>query len=153
MSGDYETHKNQQPHVSYAGNKVDLDKYALFVDGVTSNPSKDYQSFLESLSTLDGEGSNIHRLLTAAVGISAEGGEFMEIVKKMVFQGKPWNHDNREHLIIELGDVMWYVMQACMALDVSIEDVVAGNVEKLKKRYPGGEFDVYKSENRAANDR
>ena len=133
--------------------QVDFSKYAIFVDGVTSDPSKDYQSFLESLSTLDGEGSNIHRLLTAAVGISAEGGEFMEIVKKMVFQGKPWNHDNREHLIIELGDVMWYVMQACMALDVSIEDVVAGNVEKLKKRYPGGEFDVYKSENRAANDR
>ena len=130
-----------------------MDKYALFVDGVTSNPSKDYQSFLESLSTLDGEGSNIHRLLTAAVGISAEGGEFMEIVKKMVFQGKPWNDDNREHLIIELGDVMWYVMQACAALDVPIEEVVAGNVEKLKKRYPGGEFDVYKSENRAADDR
>ena len=74
MSGDYETHKNQQPHVSYAGKKVDLDKYALFVDGVTSDPSKDYKSFLESLATLDGEGSNIHRLLTAAVGISAEGG-------------------------------------------------------------------------------
>jgi len=153
MSGDYETHKNQQPHVSYAGNKVDLDKYALFVDGVTSDPSKDYQSFLKSLSALDGEGSNIHRLLTAAVGISAEGGEFMEIVKKMVFQGKPWNDDNREHLIIELGDVMWYVMQACAALDVSLEDVVAGNVEKLKKRYPGGEFNVYESENRASDDR
>ena len=102
MSGDYETHKNQQPHVSYAGNKVDLGKYALFVDGVTSNPSQDYQSFLESLSTLDGEGSNIHRLLTAAVGISAEGGEFMEIVKKMVFQGKPWNHDNRELSLIHI---------------------------------------------------
>ena len=133
--------------------KIDFDKYALFVDGVTSDPSKDYQSFLESLSTLDGEGSNIHRLLTAAVGISAEGGEFMEIVKKMVFQGKPWNHDNREHLVIELGDVMWYVMQACAALDVSLEDVVAGNVEKLKKRYPGGEFNVYESENRSADDR
>ena len=77
----------------------------------------------------------------------------MEIVKKMLFQGKPWNHDNREHLIIELGDVLWYVMQACKALEVSIDDVVAVNVEKLKKRYPGGEFDVYKSENRAANDR
>ena len=133
--------------------KVDFDKYAIFVDGVTSNPSKDYQSFIESLSALNGKGANIHRLLTAAVGISAEGGEFMEIVKKMVFQGKPWNDDNREHLIIELGDVMWYVMQACAALDVPIEDVVAGNVEKLKKRYPGGEFDVYKSENRAADDR
>ena len=125
--------------------KVDFNKYALFVDGVTSNPSKDYQSFIESLSALNGKGANINRLTTAAVGISAEGGEFMEIVKKMVFQGKPWNDDNREHLIIELGDVMWYVMQACAALDVSIEDVVAGNVEKLKKRYPGGDFDVYLS--------
>ena len=73
MSGDYDTHNDRQPHINYAGSKVDLDKYALFVDGVTSNPSKDYQSFLESLSALDGEGSNIHRLLTAAVGISAEG--------------------------------------------------------------------------------
>ena len=133
--------------------KVDFNKYALFVDGVTSNPSKDYQSFIESLSALNGKGANINRLTTAAVGISAEGGEFMEIVKKMVFQGKPWNDDNREHLIIELGDVMWYVMQACAALDVSLEDVVAGNVEKLKKRYPGGDFDVYHSENRAEDDR
>ena len=132
---------------------IDFSKYAVFVDGVTSGSSKDYQCFIVSLSSLDAKGANIERLLTAAVGISAEGGEFMEIVKKMVFQGKPWNDDNREHLIIELGDVMWYVMQASMALDVSIEDVVAGNVDKLKKRYPGGEFDVYKSENRAANDR
>ena len=89
---------------------VDFDKYAIFVDGVTSDPSKDYQSFLESLSALDGKGANIHRLLTAAVGISAEGGEFMEIVKKMLFQGKPWDDHNRKHLTIELGDVMWYVM-------------------------------------------
>ena len=133
--------------------QVDLEKYAVFVDGVTSNPSKDYKSFLDSIEYLDGEGSNIQRLLTAAVGISAEGGEFMEIVKKMLFQGKPWNDDNREHLIIDLGDVMWYVMQACKALDVSLDDVIAGNVEKLKKRYPGGDFNVYHSENRAADDR
>ena len=132
--------------------QVDLEKYAVFVDGVTSNPSKDYKSFLDSIEYLDGEGSNIQRLLTAAVGISAEGGEFMEIVKKMLFQGKPWNDDNREHLIIELGDVMWYVMQACKSLDVSIEEVVAGNVDKLKKRYPGGEFNVYQSENRKEGD-
>ena len=124
---------------------VDFDKYAIFVDGVTSDPSKDYQSFTESLDNLDREGANIQRLLTAAVGLSAEGGEFMEIVKKMVFQGKPWNDDNREHLIIELGDAMWYVMQAFMALNITLDDVIAGNVEKLKKRYPGGEFDVYKS--------
>jgi len=132
--------------------KIDFDKYAIFVDGVTSDSSKDYKSFLDSIEYLDGEGSNVQRLLTAAVGISAEGGEFMEIVKKMVFQGKPWDEHNREHLTIELGDVMWYVMQACMALNFSLDDVIAGNVEKLKKRYPGGEFDVYKSENRLEGD-
>ena len=132
--------------------QVDLEKYAVFVDGVTSNPSKDYKSFLDSIEYLDGEGSNIQRLLTAAVGISAEGGEFMEIVKKMLFQGKPWDEHNRKHLIIELGDVMWYVMQACKALDVSLDEVVEGNVDKLKKRYPGGEFNVYQSENRKEGD-
>ena len=132
--------------------KVDFDKYAIFVDGVTSNPSKDYQSFIESLSALDGKGANINRLTTAAVGISAEGGEFMEIVKKMVFQGKPWTSDNREHLIIELGDVMWYVAQACMALDISFDEVLERNVKKLEKRYPGGSFDINDSENRAADD-
>ena len=132
--------------------KVDLEKYTDFVDGVTSDPSKDYNSFIERLQLLDREGANINRLLTASVGISAEGGEFMEIVKKMVFQGKPWNDDNRKHLTIELGDVMWYVMQACMALEISLDDVIAGNVEKLKKRYPGGEFNVYQSENRKKGD-
>ena len=131
---------------------VDFNKYLNFVDGVTSDPSKDYKSFIASLELLDREGSNINRLTTAAVGISAEGGEFMEIVKKMVFQGKPWNDANREHLIVELGDVMWYVAQACMALDVSFDDVVERNVEKLKARYPGGEFDVYHSENRREGD-
>ncbi len=133
--------------------QIDFSKYALFVDGVTSGSSKDYQCFIESLSSLDGKGANIERLLTAAVGISAEGGEFMEIVKKMVFQGKPWNADNREHLIIELGDVLWYVAQACMALDVSFDEVLETNVKKLEKRYPEGTFDIYFSENRAANDR
>ena len=132
--------------------QVDFTKYANFVDGVTSHPSKDFECFIESVSSLNGKGANIERLLTAAVGISAEGGEFMEIVKKMVFQGKPWTDDNKRHLIIELGDVMWYVMQACAALDVSLDDVVAGNVDKLKKRYPGGEFDVYHSENRREGD-
>ena len=132
--------------------KVDFTKYADFVDGVTSHPSNDYQCFIESVSALNGKGANIERLLTAAVGISAEGGEFMEIVKKMVFQGKPWDEHNRKHLIIELGDVMWYVAQACMALEVSFDDVIATNVKKLEKRYPKGSFDVYFSENRKKGD-
>ena len=85
MSGDYDTHNDRQPHINYAGSKVDLDKYALFVDGVTSDPSKDYQSFLESLSTLDGEGSNIHRLLTAAVGISAEAVSYTHLTLPTIY--------------------------------------------------------------------
>jgi len=132
---------------------IDFDKYTEFVDAVTSDSSKDFVSLADRLGDLDRQGANIERLLTAAVGISAEGGEFTEIVKKMVFQGKPWNEDNREHLIIELGDVMWYVAQACMALDVPFDDVIRGNVKKLEKRYPGGSFSVEKSEVRAKGDR
>ena len=132
---------------------IQFDRYTEFVDAVTSDASKDFVSLADRMVELDEKGANIERLLTAAVGINAEGGEFMEIVKKMIFQGKPWNEDNREHLIIELGDVMWYVAQACMALDVSFDDVIAGNVKKLGKRYPEGTFDIYFSENRAADDR
>ena len=132
---------------------IQFDRYTEFVDAVTSDASKDFVSLADRMVELDEKGANIERLLTAAVGINAEGGEFMEIVKKMIFQGKPWNEDNREHLIIELGDVMWYVAQACMALEVSFDDVLAGNVKKLGKRYPEGTFDIYFSENRAADDR
>ena len=134
-------------------NHVDFDRYSHFVDTVTSDSSKNFVDLADRLGELDRQGANIERLTTAGVGLAAESGEFLEIVKKMLFQGKPWNDDNREHLIIELGDVMWYVMQACKALDVSLDDVIAGNVEKLKKRYPGGDFNVYHSENRAADDR
>ena len=134
-------------------NHVDFDKYSHFVDAVTSDSSKDFVSLADRLGELDREGANIERLTTAGVGLAAESGEFLEIVKKMVFQGKPWNNDNREHLIIELGDVMWYVAQACIALDVSFDDVIRGNVSKLEKRYPGGSFSVDKSEVRAAGDR
>ena len=132
---------------------IDFDKYTEFVDAVTSDSSKDFVSLADRLGDLDRQGANIERLTTAAIGIAAEGGEFAEIVKKMGFQGKPWNEDNREHLIIELGDVMWYVAQACMALDVPFDDVIRGNVKKLEKRYPGGSFSVEKSEVRAKGDR
>ena len=132
---------------------VDFKKYEHFVDAVTSDCSKDFVSLADRMGELDREGANIERLATAGIGLAAESGEFLEIVKKMVFQGKPWNDDNREHLIIELGDTMWYVMQACMALDVDINDVVRRNVSKLEKRYPSGSFDVEKSEHRRAGDR
>ena len=132
--------------------QVDFEKYQVFVDAVTSDASTDFVALSDRLVELDEKGANIERLLTAGVGIIAEGGEFLEIIKKMVFQGKPWNQDNKEHLIIELGDLMWYVAQACMALEVSFDEVVARNVKKLEKRYPGGAFDVYYSENREEGD-
>ena len=132
---------------------IDFNKYNDFVDAVTSDCSKDFVSLADRLGELDREGANIERLTTAGVGLAAESGEFLEIVKKMVFQGKHWNDDNREHLIIELGDVMWYVAQACMALDISFDDVIVRNVEKLEKRYPGGEFEIRKSEKRVKGDR
>ena len=132
--------------------QVDFDKYSEFVDAVTSDESKDFLALSDRLVMLDEKGANIERLLTAGVGLNAEAGEFLEIVKKMIFQGKPWDEANREHLIIELGDAIWYIANACMALGISFEDVVARNVTKLEKRYPGGQFDVYYSEHREEGD-
>lgn len=132
---------------------INFNKYEEFVSTVTSNPSTNFVDFADRIGELDREGANIERLLTSGVGINAEGGEFLEIIKKMVFQGKPWNEDNREHLIIELGDIMWYVAQATQALGISMEEVLDTNIRKLAKRYPDGTFDSYYSENRKAGDR
>ena len=132
---------------------IEFERYEHFVDAVTSDASKDFVSLADRLVELDRKGANIERLLTAGVGINSEGGEFLEIIKKMVFQGKPWTDDNREHLIIELGDLLWYVAQATQALGISFDEVIATNVKKLEKRYPDGAFDIYFSENRAADDR
>ena len=131
---------------------INFSRYDKFVDAVTSDASKDFVYLSDRLVELDRKGANIERLLTAGVGINAEGGEFLEIVKKMVFQGKPWDDHNREHLIIELGDLLWYVAQATQALGVSFEEVIERNVKKLEKRYPGGQFDIYYSENRQEGD-
>jgi len=132
---------------------IDFNRYEEFVSAVTSDCSTNFVDFADRIGELDREGANIERLLTAGVGINAEGGEFLEIIKKMVFQGKPWNEDNREHLIIELGDIMWYVAQATQALEISMEEVLDTNIRKLSKRYPEGTFDSYYSENRKAGDR
>lgn len=131
---------------------INFDDYKKFVDAVTSDASADSDAFMTRIDELR-EQSDIQRLLTAAVGISAEGGEFMEIVKKIIFQGKPYNDDNVEHLKIELGDVLWYVAQACIALDVTLDELLQMNYKKLSKRYPEGAFDSYFSENRASDDR
>ena len=131
---------------------ANFEKYKEFVDTVTSNPSKNHTSFSQRLNGLHAMGCPIERLLTGAVGMSAESGEFMEIVKKIIFQGKPYNEDNIFHMERELGDIMWYIAQACMALDISIEEVIQMNFDKLSARYPEGAFSIERSENRVEGD-
>ena len=132
---------------------VDIEKYLDFVAGVTSKPSTDLPALLSRITDLDVEcDADVPRLLTAALGLTAESGEFTEIVKKMILQGKPYNEDNIFHMKRELGDICWYLAQACMALDTTFDEIIEMNVEKLESRYPGGEFDVHKSENRKDGD-
>jgi NTP pyrophosphatase (non-canonical NTP hydrolase) len=130
---------------------VDLNAYAQFVDGVTSGPSKDLELLIERMRELNNS-FNVPRLLTAGVGLASESGEFDEIVKKLTFQGKPWNEDVRFHLKRELGDIIFYWIEACMALGLDPNEIIAENVNKLESRYPGGKFDVYHSENRQQGD-
>ena len=132
---------------------VDTEKYLDFVKGVTSEPSLDWPVLASRLSELEVTADcNVSQLMTAALGLSAEAGEFTEVVKKIFLQGKPYNEDNVFHMKRELGDICWYLAQACMALDTTFDEVIEMNVDKLKARYPGGEFDVHHSENRAEGD-
>jgi NTP pyrophosphatase (non-canonical NTP hydrolase) len=132
--------------------QVDLVKYTEFVDSTTSYPSKSNEELVARIQQLSERDVPIARLMTAAVGLSAEAGEFTEIVKKIAFQGKELTEDNRIHLIKELGDVYWYFTQALIGLDVNLNEVVLTNVMKLTARYPEGSFDIYHSENREEGD-
>ena len=132
---------------------VDTEKYVDFVREVTSNESVHYAALLTRMNNLELEDDcNIPPLIPAAFGLTAESGEFTEVVKKIILQGKPYNEENIFHMKRELGDICWYLAQACMALDTSFDEIMEMNVDKLKARYPGGEFDVHKSENRAEGD-
>ena len=132
---------------------VDTEKYLDFVSEVTSPASKDVAQLMRRITDLEVEqDADIPRLLTAALGLTAESGEFTEVVKKIILQGKPYNEENVFHMKRELGDICWYLAQACMALDTTFDEVIEMNVDKLKARYPGGEFDVHNSENRKEGD-
>ena len=132
---------------------VDTVKYLDFVAGVTSPASSDLPQLLSRMTELDvTDDADIPRLLTAALGLSAEAGEFTEVVKKIILQGKPYNEENVFHMKRELGDICWYIAQACMALETTFDEIIEMNVDKLKARYPGGEFNVHKSENRKEGD-
>ena len=145
---------------------IDLNKYKDFVEAVTSQPSNDLTTFMDTLDRLDsncevdlndglikhGPDVNIPLLLTACLGLAAESGEFIEIPKKIFFQGKALTDENVYHMKRELGDVIWYWINACRALNLDPNDVIAENVKKLESRYPGGSFDAFHSENRKEGD-
>ena len=132
---------------------IDTNKYIEFVRQTTSPASSDFAALLSRLTELEvTDDADVPRLMTAAFGISAEAGEFTEVIKKIFLQGKPYNEDNVFHLKRELGDICWYIAQACMALDTTFEEVLQMNYEKLSARYPEGTFDIFRSENRVEGD-
>jgi NTP pyrophosphatase (non-canonical NTP hydrolase) len=132
---------------------IDTNKYIEFVRQTTSPASSDFAALLSRLTELEvTDDADVPRLLTAALGMSAEAGEFTEVIKKIFLQGKPYNEDNVFHLKRELGDICWYIAQACMALDTTFEEVLQMNYEKLSARYPEGTFDIFRSENRVEGD-
>jgi NTP pyrophosphatase (non-canonical NTP hydrolase) len=142
--------------------QIDLSKYSEFVEAVTSRDSNDLTSFINRLDYLDGmwddkleekgPSINVPLLLTSAIGLGSESGEFQEIVKKLFFQGKPLTEETKFHMKRELGDIMWYWTNACRALNLDPNDVISENVTKLKARYPSGDFDPFYSENRKKGD-
>ena len=140
---------------------IDLNKYKQFVEAVTSKPSNDLTTFMDRCDELDGNyisdgihgpDVNVPLLLTACLGLAAESGEFIEVPKKIIFQGKPLTDENVFHMKRELGDIMWYWVNACRALNLDPNDVIDENVRKLESRYPGGSFDAHYSENRKDGD-
>ena len=128
-----------------------LNDYQEFVDEVSSDATKHTKDFIDSVEIVDEQGVEPSRLLTASIGLSGEVGEFNDIVKKRVFQGKEMDEDIVTHLKSELGDVMWYIAQGCLALGTNIEELIDINTAKLKDRYPGG-FDEFRSDNRDEDD-
>ena len=128
-----------------------LNDYINFVDTVTSDMTKNYDDFKDALDIMQEQGIEPSRLLTASVGLSGEVGEFNDIVKKILFQGKEIDEDTKKHLKSELSDICWSMVQAIKALDTSWEEIFDINIVKLSERYPGG-FDALKSASRKVGD-
>ena len=136
----------------YGGNEdaLEITKHRDFVDSVTSEATKDCDAFIENLDELqdgDSKWNQPQRLLTGGIGICSEGGELLDLVKKILFQGKKPTPELRHKIKLELGDVMWYVQQVLIWGGWSLNEVLAENINKLDGRYPEG-FSVDNSENR-----
>lgn len=137
---------------------IDLRKYTQFVEAVTSIQSNNFDRFMNGLANMnvgfENETHAVHPslLITAALGMCGESGEFSEIVKKLLFQGKPLDESVEQHLMKELGDVIFYWITACRALQVDPNRIIEQNIAKLESRYPGGHFKIEDSENRSEHD-
>ena len=132
--------------------KNELNQYQKFVDRVTSDASKNTEKLVDRLEYVDRKNIHVSRILTAGIGLSGEVGEFNEIIKKALFQEKELDDQTVTHLKKELGDIMWYVAQACISLNSDIEEIIEINVTKLKSRYDNGSFDKEKSNIRKEED-
>ena len=129
-----------------------LEEYTIFVDKITSESSKSTKKMKERIDFINSSGVEVSRLLTAGIGLSGEVGEFNEIIKKTIFQSKSFDSETHEHIKRELGDIMWYVTQACLALKVDLVEVIKANEEKLKKRFPKDRFTKESDTNRHRED-
>ena len=130
-----------------------INEYGKFVDSTTSSESKYTGDLVMRLTALQTSHKDIawSRLMTSAIGMLAESGEFAEIMKKILFQGRSMSSNERYHMKRELGDVLWYWIQGCIALGYEPEEVMKENIAKLEKRYPNG-FEIVRSEIRAEGD-
>ena len=126
-------------------------EYIDFVNSVTSESSKKMLEMVHSFAVMEEQGAIPSRLLTTALGLNGEASEFSELIKKCIFQGKPFDEDAQKKLKSELSDCMWYIAQGCIALNTSIEELIDINTAKLSARYPDG-FDKDKSNNRKEGD-
>ena len=132
---------------------MDLNKYQEFVNSVTSKEANHYEAFIKRLEELHKLSSvNLPLLLNSAAGLAAEAGEFSEIPKKVFWQGKPLDEATQFHMKRELGDIMWYWMNACRALNITPEEVIQENIDKLNSRYTDGAFKAEHSETRKKGD-
>lgn len=134
--------------------QIDLKKYTEFVQAITSDESNYNSGLTARIFEIADATPNFEVALaiTAAMGLSGEAGEFSEILKKVIFHRKPFTEETRTHCAKELGDIIWYWTNACRALNLDPNQVIADNVTKLEARYPGGKFDVTASANRAEGD-
>ena len=132
--------------------QINSQEYIKFVNQTTSPASSDFNKLIERMRELEAEGVKLTYLLTFALGASAEMGEAVEIIKKCLLQGKPFNDDAKVHLLKECSDCFWYFAQLCIAMDTSFEEIMQINYEKLSARYPEGTFSVHRSENRKEGD-